>query len=1066
VVALGFDVDALAGAEKVRAFLSYSRKDIVFVKRLETALDSYGLETLVDLSDIEAFEDWWIRTETLIRKADAFIFVISPDSIQSAVCLKELQLAVSLNKRLAPLVLKDVAPSDVPEYLRKLNFIDFKEDERFDAEAAKIVAALDTDIAWVRRHTDLGEQAYRWSEAKPNRRNGLLLRSALLEEAEAWVASRPRGAPAPTDLTRRFIAESRRVGSLRRNFAIAALIFGLAVTTSLAGLFYWQRGIADTQAARANEQTENTRATVSKLLSEQATRLNGEGDALKAALTSLEAFRDPGGGTDRYEADAEKSLGDAIYGLPLRASLNDAQSAIIDATFSFDGRKILAVHENGSVSLWRQINEQLVPDSERTESLKQFSGIKNVTSFPKTSVFVLQAEDGSYSAWDYASDERLKRINGKCQKDTVQFDFDASGTKLFAFCGDSLRISDIEKGSIVTLGPLSNYSMAGNGTSFIIYRSKRAELWDAGSVKQIRSWKSERPIDVWLNFEGDKILETRTGPEMKDKGSQTGLYRVKIISSQTGKTIVGNLPTQGRTFGVNTTGASQIFATSGDEGVNVWNNQETPAVIQHLDGGLDFLSNGILLVEGDTKITAWQYFLDTRLGHYISSKRATLQWRESHSFLDANFDNSEILTLSDAGDLLLWSLKPPMLLRANDEAPECLASVTIAKGANLMATLGSFEPYHRRGRCGHFERGDAVIFWDLNTLQVQKRMDLRGLGRLTSLSTDALGQRILVTFFRQPKLNDVHDIPLFQEYKVIDVATNEILLPKENQRGQKIYASAMSEDGSTVALSEGSKIDIWKLHGDGESRTCQLDSSIVVGIIAYNNTSNNIALADTSGNLWTLVPATCNLTKVPVAVGQHAIAVDLKYRGTLVAAELPVKDPDTDASSNVLVLWDEASDRILLNQKLTPTSELTPLELFSDSLRLAQSGGPNGEKNVFVIDIGSQRKLLDFDIDFNGCCNIVAIKLLNDDHELLTVWSERDVTRMRVWRIFSTVEELKNYAKRNIPECLSPEARQVQGLGSEPPRWCIELSKKPYESSSWKEWLRKRDSGDNAPMPD
>ena len=89
-----------------------------------------------------------------------------------------------------------------PEALRRLNFIFFDNPECFEASADQLAEALATDIGWIRQHTEFGELARRWSLAK--RPGGLLLRSPVLEEAERWIASRPRGAPeVPTEETRR-----------------------------------------------------------------------------------------------------------------------------------------------------------------------------------------------------------------------------------------------------------------------------------------------------------------------------------------------------------------------------------------------------------------------------------------------------------------------------------------------------------------------------------------------------------------------------------------------------------------------------------------------------------------------------------------------------------------------------------------------------------------------------------------------------------------------------------------------------------------------------------------------
>src|SRR5262249_7290026 len=151
---------------------------------------------LIDRSEIYAFEDWWKRIQDLIAKADTVVFVISPDAVISDVCHKEVDFAASLNKRFAPVVCRRTDGLVVPETLARLNFIFFDDESRFEQSADKLAEALSTDIAWVRQHTELGEQARRWASSKKT--SGLLLRSPVLEQAERWIASRPRGAPTAT----------------------------------------------------------------------------------------------------------------------------------------------------------------------------------------------------------------------------------------------------------------------------------------------------------------------------------------------------------------------------------------------------------------------------------------------------------------------------------------------------------------------------------------------------------------------------------------------------------------------------------------------------------------------------------------------------------------------------------------------------------------------------------------------------------------------------------------------------------------------------------------------------
>jgi formylglycine-generating enzyme required for sulfatase activity len=226
-------VEARSVETKTKVFISYSRKDMAFADQLEAALKSRGFEVLIDRQEIYAFENWWKRIQSLIGAADTVVFVLSPDAAKSDVALKEVAHAASLNKRFAPIVCRRVDDVAVPEALRQLNFIFFDEPEQFEASADRLVEALQTDIAWVRRHTEFGDTAHRWVEV--GRPGGMLLRPPVLDQAEAWLAFRPGGAPAPTAETEAFIAQSRKamLGTQRLRRIALGSIFALMVVVIL-----------------------------------------------------------------------------------------------------------------------------------------------------------------------------------------------------------------------------------------------------------------------------------------------------------------------------------------------------------------------------------------------------------------------------------------------------------------------------------------------------------------------------------------------------------------------------------------------------------------------------------------------------------------------------------------------------------------------------------------------------------------------------------------------------------------------------------------------------------------
>jgi WD40 repeat protein len=350
---------------KAKVFISYSRKDMAFADRLDEALKARGFEPLIDRTDIYAFEEWWRRIEDLIARADTIVFVLSPDALKpSSVALKEVTFAASLNKRFAPVLFRSVEDKSVPEELGKLNFIFFDNAARFEKSADQLAEALNTDISWIRQHTEFGEAARRWATAKGS--SGVLLRSPVLEQAERWIAARPSSAPTPTQETQAFIRQSRQAATRRRNILTGSLAAGLVLALGLAGLAYWQRGIAvaergvaeeqralaEGQRKLAVEQRDRALITQSRFLVSASNTRRGAGDVPRALALALEALPVNAAEPERpYLGDAELALRLAVrdaaairlHGLSTAALRQPANVAILDPT----GR--LLVTATGSV---------------------------------------------------------------------------------------------------------------------------------------------------------------------------------------------------------------------------------------------------------------------------------------------------------------------------------------------------------------------------------------------------------------------------------------------------------------------------------------------------------------------------------------------------------------------------------------------------------------------------------------------------------------------------------------------------------------------------------------------
>jgi len=161
------------------------------------------------------------------------VFVISPDSVASAVCLQEAAHALSSGKRIIPIVRRAVADALVPEGIAAHNWILLRDEDDFEAGADALVRALDTDLEWVHAHTRLLTRAIEWDRA--DRDPSFLLRGKDLDAAEARLASGTEDRdPPPTPLQVEYAIASRRRATRGQRVRLGAVSGALVVTAALA----------------------------------------------------------------------------------------------------------------------------------------------------------------------------------------------------------------------------------------------------------------------------------------------------------------------------------------------------------------------------------------------------------------------------------------------------------------------------------------------------------------------------------------------------------------------------------------------------------------------------------------------------------------------------------------------------------------------------------------------------------------------------------------------------------------------------------------------------------------
>jgi WD40 repeat protein len=448
----------------LKVFISYSRKDADFADRLADSLRAKKIDALIDRTAIYAFEDWWRRIQSLIQEADSVVFILSPDAVSSEVCGKEVDYAASLNKRLAPIQYRPTSDRDVPAALRNLNFLFFQDASIYDQSLAQLVDALTTNIEWLRSHTEFCIDALHWDAA--GRPSGLLLRSPQLEQAERWISTRPgANAPAPTETTVRFIAESRRGATRRRNQVTGSLAAGLLIALGLAGVAFWQRGVAQQNAQTAAQERDHATqlrnealVSQSKTLKTFSVQQTTSGDAASGLALTLQGLPLA---ADQLDRPLVPETVDALD-FALRSSLQIGEYAlgadegsVVGAAYSPDGRWFAAGTNNGHVLVW---------DAQRNVLARRF------------------AIDGGYFS---------------------DLSFSPDGTRI-AVAGDTkVLVLNVATGKITALktaredqliptiafGPNGKYVVGGTGSNFAV-------AWNAESGGAIRLYKGADPDEV------------------------------------------------------------------------------------------------------------------------------------------------------------------------------------------------------------------------------------------------------------------------------------------------------------------------------------------------------------------------------------------------------------------------------------------------------------------------------------------------------------------------------------------------------------------------------------------
>jgi WD40 repeat protein len=632
-----------------KLFVSYSRKDSAAAHKLIEAFKSIQQDVWVDWESIPPAVDWLEQIFRGIEASDAFIFLISPDSIASEVCKVEINRAAINNKRIIPIVLRDVDPKITPDNIRKLNWTFIRETDNFEEGLAKVKTAIELDLDWLEEHRRLQVRSLEWHRKKDA---SLLLRGRDLRNARHMIATATAKDPIPTDLQKTFIEYSQRS---ERNRTAAWVATGIAVIAMAILSILAVRGSNEAQRQQVIAEANAKEASDNAILADQ-NRQKAEQNA-------------------KIASDNEKKAVDARNSAEIAQKVAEAQRSAARAQIYQTHPEQIYTSTLLAIDSW-----QSIPSDEAEEILRKNisllplpvaqdsqSGSINAIEFsPNGETFITAGADGKTCMWKIADGKNVFCAQSPQSVNDVAFSPDGT----FIVTGDQsglVQILDAKNGNVQ-----SEYERvkpdSASGTIQIV------------DLKKVSSPSKYTPLETPVRAVSIRPAVGQQLAIAYDDG------KIPVLDPKTGK-ISSPLEIGGRPCVLSFSPNGIWLSAGSDSGVvTVWNLSDRKIIsgFKHRDGvlALAFSPNSQIMVTGGKDNTA--LVADTRTGTELF-RLPNQNWVRDIAFSP---DGSWLATGSDDHRIRVWDISTGKE-RLGMSQDSIVTDVTVSSNGQWIASTGS-----------------------------------------------------------------------------------------------------------------------------------------------------------------------------------------------------------------------------------------------------------------------------------------------------------------------------------------------------------------------------------------
>jgi WD40 repeat protein len=568
-------------------FISYARTDLGFARDLYVALEKSKRETWMDWRSIPDSAQWRREIFSAIEAADNFVFLVSPDSLRSGMCKQEVAYAVRKGKRVITILYHQVERRNLFPGLGAIQWINYPE-LGFKRTFEKLRAALNADLEWERKRTQLGLRATQWETNHGE--SGYLLYGEELGEALQWLEQAARiKSTQPTRLHEKYIrtSEAWETSELRR-------------LTRLTKEKERQRKAAE----------RSTREAVARELVASSIQ-NLEQNPERSVLLAMHAVAVTQKRDGTAIPEAEAALHESIERSFVRVAIRRPGAAFYCVAWSPDGSRIATGSDRGRVEVWDAKSGKRVkrlvghkteitgvawsPDGQRLASSARdkkakvwdvAKGRAQLTLRHDQMVYsIAWSSDGRRIAtgskdarlWNAKTGKLVRRLIAHKRVNTVKWSNDSRYLATAGAQDDTAKLWDAATGKLIhtyvndTLGvnsiawaPDDKYLLLSGGAFVNFDSCNVARIWEVNARRRRTAVRTLPP-------QGSYLTDATWSPDGERLATATHFGQVKIWSADLGAVTIELREHQKRVEQVSWSPDSDYFATaSADGSVRIW----------------------------------------------------------------------------------------------------------------------------------------------------------------------------------------------------------------------------------------------------------------------------------------------------------------------------------------------------------------------------------------------------------------------------------------------------------------------------------------------------------------